>query len=364
MLRCTCAWVLGCVVLLVSASAFCADSAKTDALKSNGLTKSGSTYVVPEEADVLEGMKSLHETKKQVDADARVRKGYEAKLTADRNFIKTSKVEADRLSERLAVVSDAATHNRMVARFNLLIVKVNEAIDDQRDLADKIGKVGSDAQTKFVDDLMPLGEKADAAIAKYEKLADDADVKAALAKSGAQAKLGPSTEFAAAVDELKKWRSQVETEAIPLLEEGGVHLVDVRVNGESVPMILDSGSSMITLPKDVAEKLKMVPGPQDPPIKLRIADGNIIEGRQMMIKSVRVGRFTVENVSCVILQTNLKEAPAMLGNSFLSHFVVKLDQKAGHLQLTEVEGGEKKISVIGAKSTGKGDADEKTSSEK
>jgi aspartyl protease family protein len=344
--------------------AFCADSAKADAIKSNGLTKSGTTYVVAEEADVLDGMKSLHETKKQVDADARVRKGYEAKLTADRNFIKTSRAEGDRLNERLAVTSDAATHNRMVVRFNLLVVKVNEALDDQRDLADKIGKVGSDAQTKFVDDLMALGEKADAATAKYEKLADDADVKSALLKAGAQAKLGPSTEFAAAVEELKKWRAQVETEAIPLLEENGVHLVDVRVNGESVPMILDSGASMITLPKDVAEKLKMVPGPQDPPIKMRIADGNIIEGRQMTIKSVRVGRFTVENVSCVVLQTNLKEAPAMLGNSFLSHFVVKLDQKAGHLHLTEVEGAEKKISVIGAKPLGKGNADDKTPSEK
>jgi clan AA aspartic protease (TIGR02281 family) len=234
---------------------------------------------------------------------------------------------------------------------------VNEAIDAQRELADKISKLGSDSQTKFVDDLMALGEKVDAATEKYEKLADDADVKAAISK--AHGELGPTPEFTTAVAEIKKWRSQVDTEAIPLVEEGGIHLVDVRLNGESHPMILDPGASMISLPAELAEKLKMVPGPQDPTIQMKIADGSIIEGRQMVLKSVRVGRFTVENVTCVVLQSGLKEAPACLGNSFLSHFIVKLDQKAGKLQMTEVEAGEKKIPVAGVKPSAADDADEK-----
>ncbi|MDB5305730.1 MAG: hypothetical protein JWM97_3279 [Phycisphaerales bacterium] len=365
MLRCTQAWTVVAVALLGFAPALRAAPAK-DALKEQGLTKAGTAYVVTEEADVLAGMKTLRDEKKAVDTDNRTRMGYEAKLAADRKFLKDSKKEAQGLEERLAVVRDANTHNRMVARLNLLIVKAGEAIDEQKELADKISKVGSDSQTKFVDDLMSLSEKADAATEKYEKLADDPDVKSALAKATPHLPLGPTPEFTAAIAELKKWREKVETEAIPLLEQGGVHLVDVRVNNESVPMILDPGSSTILLPGDVAEKLKMVPGPQDPTVQMRIADGSIVEGRQMMIKSVRVGRFTIENVACVVLQTNLKEAPALLGNSFLSHFIVKLDQKAGKLHLTEVESGdkEKKISVIDAKPSAAGDPVEKKTSSK
>ena len=149
--------------------------------------------------------------------------------------------------------------------------------------------------------------------------------------------LGPSAEFSAGLAELKKWQSAVESEAIPLREMRGIHMVDATLNGEHFVLGLDTGASDVTLPGEVAEKLNMTPGEQDPTVQMKLADGNLIEGKQMSLKTVRVGRFTVADVSCIVLQKGLNEAPLILGGSFLNHFIVRLDPAANELHLTQIK---------------------------
>lgn len=55
-----------------------------------------------------------------------------------------------------------------------------------------------------------------------------------------------------------------------------------------------------------------------------------------VLKTVRVGRFTVDDVTCVVLQKGLPNAPLILGGSFLNHFIVKLDPASNELHLTQV----------------------------
>ena len=50
-----------------------------------------------------------------------------------------------------------------------------------------------------------------------------------------------------------------------------------------------------------------------------------------------IGRFTVEEVKCVVLQKGLPEAPLLLGGSFLNHFIVKIDSSTDQLHLTEIK---------------------------
>ena len=149
--------------------------------------------------------------------------------------------------------------------------------------------------------------------------------------------LGPTSEFSSSVAELKKWQSAVESEAIPLTENHGIHMVDAMLNGEHFVLGFDTGASAITLPAEVAEKLSMIPGEQDPTVQMQLADGNLIEGKQMTLKSVRVGRFTLSDVSCIVLQKGLHDAPSILGGSFLNHFIVKLDPGAKELHLTQLK---------------------------
>lgn len=360
-----CLAFLSCLAFLGSARGLAADDAG-GILKDNGLTLSGNAYVLTGEKAVLDDMKTLQKTKRKADTDTRIRKGYEARIKSSKNLIEQSAKEYEHLNDRLALARTVDAHNGIIMRMNRLAVQAKEAVETQKDLQDKIGKLGSDSEMKYVDDLAALKTKADAVQKKYDELASDAAVKTAIEKANASAaspaKLGPSPAFASAMKDLTKWQASVNSEAITISEEGGVQTVEVRLNGEPHRMVLDNGSSFISLPAELAAQLKMVPGPQDPTVKMRIADGNLIEGRMMMLKSVRLGRFTVDNVACVVLQSGLHDAPALLGNSFLSHFVVKIDQQAGKLQLTEV-GDEKKISVTNTHESDK-DENDKSAGEK
>jgi hypothetical protein len=69
----------------------------------------------------------------------------------------------------------------------------------------------------------------------------------------------------------------------------------------------------------------------------------------MMIKSVRVGQFTVENVECAVLPESLVAAENLLGGSFLQNFVYKLDPVAGELHMSQVGG---KINPLDPKAAG------------
>lgn len=311
-----------------------------DALKARGLARSGNMIVLAGEAAVLEQMKTLRLDRKQAERETQQRKRAEDKIAANQKLIKDGVKEFKESEKRLPKMKDVQLHNRTVTRMNALAARVKEALASQKDLEEEANKVPNGGKTKFVEGLMAVAPKVDALATRYKDSAADAGIKALVTKVGAGANpkvaFGPSPDFNRSVDEVATWRSQIESEAIPLRETHGVHSVEVVVNGESLQMLLDTGASHITLPHEVAEKLKVTPGEQDPTIQMKLANGAIIEGKLVTLKSVKVGRFAVNNASCVVLQAGLSDPPTILGNSFLSHFVVKLSASTRELHLTEV----------------------------
>lgn len=349
--------VLCCASLMVCGAVRAADSA-TDVLKNAGLSPSTTAYVLDDEVDVMKQMPALHQTKKKFDAEARIRKGYESKIKTSQTFVTQSIKEHDQLNDKLTVVTTVAAHNRIVVRMNALLIKIKESMASRKEAEDSLAALGSELPTKYVDDVLGLDTKAQEATKKYAELAADPAVKAAVEKANHGAstalKLGPTPEFVTAAAELARLRSEIDAEAIPLREEDGIHTVDVLVNGETVKMVLDPGASMVSLPGEEAAKLNISPTPKDPVVEMKLADGHIIQAQVITLKSVRVGRFTVENVNCAVMAKGLNGASALLGNSFLSHFVVKLDQKAGQLHLIEVDSGDKKPEIEKKSTVGKG----------
>lgn len=335
------AWIGICVGLAVSQVVLGADAGRTDPLKDAGLVRTGNLYLLADDGGVVSGVAALRKTKLEADQETRMRHGIELQLTSKRRAVENDAKEWNTLQTKLSLVTDVGVHNRIVLRMNRLVADQKEAMQAEQDLEEQSGKVSTSAKTKFVDDVAALNTKADALVERYKALANDPAVKAALAaaNSGALTKvaLGPSPEFSTAVAELKKWESAVESEAIPLTEKGGIHMVDALLNGEHFVLGLDTGASAVTLPAEIAGKLDMVPGEQDPTIKMQLADGNIIEGKQMTLKTVRVGRFTIADVTCVVLQKGLNDAPLILGGSFLNHFIVRLDPGANELHLTQIK---------------------------
>ncbi len=336
--------ILGIVAVFTLAAwsnAYAVDIAAPDTFKDAGLEKSGDVYVLSDEAPIVAGVKELRLTKVQADKEAKSRKVIETQITTKKKILKDADKEWHELETKLGVITDVGIHNRIVTRMNRLVADHKQAMANVKDLEEQAGKVSMVAKTKFIDAVAALAPKAHAVTAQYKKLADDRAITAALAKLKASAVtanvvLGPSAQLKSDIVDLKKWQSAVDSEAIPLREQNGIHMVDVLINGEHFLMGVDTGASSVLLSGEVAETLKIIPGEKDPTVHMRLADGNIIEGKEMSLKTVRVGRFTLEEVSCVVLNKGLPDAPLLLGGSFLNHFIVRLDPSARELHLTEI----------------------------
>ena len=102
---------------------------------------------------------------------------------------------------------------------------------------------------------------------------------------------------------------------------------------------------MVCLTAALAEQLKMVPSDKDETLTMRIADGNLIQAKHMVIKSVRVGQFTVTDVDCAVLPKDLVSAEALLGGTFLNNFIFKIDPKAGEMHLSVIAGNPKVTTI-------------------
>jgi predicted aspartyl protease len=62
----------------------------------------------------------------------------------------------------------------------------------------------------------------------------------------------------------------------------------------------------------------------------------VVEARLVIAKSVRVGKFAVENVECTVLPAELTNAPPLLGMTFLGNYNCRLNTEAGTMTLTKV----------------------------
>lgn len=335
------AYAAVCLALALPQIVLTASAEAKDPVQDAALVRSGNLYVLPDDATVVSGIASLKKTKMAADQETRIRHGIDLQLAAKHKLMEDDYKEWNSLQSKLTLVTDPGMHNRIVLRMNRLVADSKEAMMAQHDLEEEAAKLSTSGKTQFVDDAAALNTKADTTADRYKALANDPAIKSALASMNSTATtkvaLGPTPEFTTAVAELKKWESAIESEAIPLRESHGIHFVDAILNGEHFILGLDTGASAVTLTAEAAEKLNMVPGEQDPTIKMQLADGNLVEGKQMTLKSVRVGRFTIPDVTCVVMQKGLNGAPLLLGGTFLNHFIVRIDAGANELHLTQIK---------------------------
>ena len=91
--------------------------------------------------------------------------------------------------------------------------------------------------------------------------------------------------------------------------------VDADINGRSVPLLVDTGASVIAIDRDVAERLGIDPERLNYSSRVRTANG-IARAAEVRLDSVRIGPIERRNVSAVVT-----EGPgigiSLLGMSFL-----------------------------------------------
>jgi len=124
---------------------------------------------------------------------------------------------------------------------------------------------------------------------------------------------------------------------ILLKKSGGVYKVPVELNGVlKMDFIFDSGAADVSISSDVALTLLRTGTIMDadwlPGAYYRFADGSIAKSARFILRSVKVGNKTINNVTCSI--SNSINAPMLLGQSVLSKFgKYTFDYNAGKLIL-------------------------------
>lgn len=332
-----------CALLAFSFIASAADDkAPEEVLKEKGLSKVGITYLLEGDAKLADTMRQFRLAKKTMDDDTRKRIDLENKVKIAKNAYAQWDYEYRQLNEKLGTEKDAFRHNQIIGQINSLVSKMKEAVEYKDAREDDLKKLGQSRDT-YINLAIETATQLEELQKQYEALAADADVKAAITKINDKAKpkvkLGPSADFATNLAFVKRERGQINSAIVKINTEGRVPHVDVTINGKVTrSMVLDSGASFVCLTADMAKALDMKPGPKDPTLKLTLADGKVVDAKQMILKSVRVGQFTVENVECAVMPESLIAAENLLGGSFLRNFVYKLDPEAGELHLAQVGG--------------------------
>ena len=100
-------------------------------------------------------------------------------------------------------------------------------------------------------------------------------------------------------------------------------------------MVFDTGAGPTTLSAELAAQLNLKPTGRTVPCV--VADGTKVMAKEMIIRTVSVGRLSVKNVTCVVMPKEKGDVAPLLGQSFLERFDFKYTQGSGRLVLTKVE---------------------------
>lgn len=126
----------------------------------------------------------------------------------------------------------------------------------------------------------------------------------------------------------------IKTEKIEFDKDHGCIKVRAMLNGqEAVTLIFDTGATVTTLSRAVADRLGIMPvkiGTQ----LVTLANGSKVKTTPVILDSLSVGSASRENVAALVLE----QAPGpgvdgLLGMSFLKHFIIKFGAEQGVVDL-------------------------------
>jgi clan AA aspartic protease (TIGR02281 family) len=231
-----------------------------------------------------------------------------------------------------------AANNRAVNQLNTL---QEQAKDPEQDLRFQLNAEVDQSREKYMQAVFDLRKSVDDVLAKYKDLEKNPKVTKALADLSVSTKnkqkLGPSKALQDALRVLGRAEASVQSGTIELKKEGGVFHLMATLGKVPTKMVFDTGAGLTTISSSLAKKIGLKSHPTDEKIQLKIADGTVVEGKKMIIPSVRVGKFAIQNVECAVMPETRGEIDPLLGQSFLKHFKVDFTPESGKLNLKRVE---------------------------
>jgi aspartyl protease family protein len=284
---------------------------------------------------------------KLVATNRKLQQSRKDRAAADKELMSLKK-RAVELNARLAGLEtpDVRTHNKLAAAVNAVhgrISLLNDRKEQSSEQDVQLRKESAEAREAYIRLVGEMRELADRISREYADKAADPAVQAAIEQlnqaTGGEYQLTPSRFFQESLRRLKRLEEAVLTDSIPLTRKVGnaLYVMVVFNDKHTQEMIVDSGASMVSLPRETAAQLGVQPSDTDPTIILQLADGSTIRGTVVTVESIRVGKFTARNVKCTVLGPEATNALALLGMSFLGNFKFEIDAEAGTLEMTQVE---------------------------
>jgi aspartyl protease family protein len=338
-------WSLAAAASAVAATP---EGGAREALEGHGLQVRGSTLAMQSEPQLGHGLRDAAKRhKKLVAASRKLQQSRKDKAAADKELMSLKK-RAVELNARLATLEtrDVIAHNKLAAAVNAVHGRIS-LLNDRKELWSEqdaqLRKESAEARDAFIRLALEMRKLADQISRAYADKAADPAVAAAIAQlnqaTGGDYRLTPSRFFQECLRRLKRLEEAVRNDSVPLTRKVGnaLYVMVVFNDKHTQEMIVDSGASMVSLPRETAAKLGVRPSTADPTITLQLADGSTIQGTVVTVESIRVGKFTARDVKCTVLGPEATNALALLGMSFLGNFKFEIDAEAGTLEMTQVE---------------------------
>ncbi|MHC4303354.1 MAG: retropepsin-like aspartic protease family protein, partial [Planctomycetota bacterium] len=296
-------WRLAAVWSLAAATSAAAVTPEGDvrkALEGHGLQIRGNTLAITAERQLGHDLRDAGLLqKKLVAADRKLNKSRKDQVAADQELIHLKERAVD-LNARLAsgAVRDVRTHNQLVAAVNAVhgrISLLNDRKEQWTKQDEQLRKESAEAREAYIRLVVEMRQRADRVSAEYVEKAADPAVQAAIAQlneaTGRAYELAPSRFFRESVRRLQRLEEAVLTDSIPVTRRvGNALFVSVVFNDKhTLEMIVDSGASMVSLPRETAARMGVQPRDTDPKIIMQLADGSTIRGTVVTVESIRVG---------------------------------------------------------------------------
>src|SRR5271165_6205877 len=337
-------------------------------LKSHNLERSGTTWtLLSAEKNVLKDLGDARALYRQIEEGMMRQQELEMGAQGRNSDIQELHEQSNILSQQIAAINQQLNalvappgdnnlanqqRNQLSQENNLLVAQHDQMVNMLNTLQEQNKDQGQDqklqlnaeiaqSREKYMQAVLDLRKSADELTAKYDELAKNPEVTKALealsASTKSKQRLGPSAKIRDATKLLEKAERSVQSETIELHREHGVFHVYASLGKVPTKMIFDTGASLTTISAKLAGRIGLKPKTSDPTVRLTTADGTVVEARQLVISSVRVGKFTVQNVECAVMPAEKGDVDPLLGQTFFKHFKVEFSAEAGRLSLKKLD---------------------------
>jgi clan AA aspartic protease (TIGR02281 family) len=310
-----------------------------------GLKRSGKTIFAVGIGELNRVLTSLSKSRKAIKQLADARKQTEAQLARTQQQFQLLDAQNGELNLRLARPGlDAGTNNQLVGLINANNSQLRQLNDLRTQLREKLAadrRAVNEAEAKYAEMVLALRRDFTALQTELEPLLNDEKVQIALKVSSANfqtpEKVDIATLLGATDRRIKQIEKEIFSESIPVevTPSGGLY-VQVVVGDQSVPMVLDSGASLISLPAETAAKLGITVPANAARMQLVLADGRTIGAHRVVLPSVRVGQFEAKDVEAAVLEPVAVNAEPLLGMSYLGNFRFEIDTAGRSLKMLRV----------------------------